>query len=279
MFDGSLYGNWQAIVTLQQMIVLCDVDGVVDMTPQAIAARTSIPMEIIQAGIETLEQPDKYSRTPDADGRRIERLDTHRPWGWRIVNYKKYRHLVDSETIREQNRERQRRHRESRYVTDGNAVVTEVNAASRYAEAEAEAEVNINTPVPQAGPSDVEIVFAHWQNRLGHPNAKLTPDRRKKIAKALKHHPVAALTQAIDGCAVTPHNMGQNDRGERYDDISLILRDDAHIERFCRNAQNPPKPKSGNGRPSFDDHHKHLQTKIEEAAHGRQPIADAKRLD
>ncbi|HLF11990.1 MAG TPA: hypothetical protein VJA26_12315, partial [Gammaproteobacteria bacterium] len=69
MFDGSLYGNWKAIVTLQQFVILCDRCGFIDMTPQAIAARTSIPLEIIQEGISLLEQPDKYSRTEGNDGR------------------------------------------------------------------------------------------------------------------------------------------------------------------------------------------------------------------
>jgi len=106
MYDGTLYGHWQAIVAFQQMIVLCDADGVVDMTPQAIAARTSIPLEIIQQGIEVLEKPDPYSRTPGDDGRRIVRLDDHRPWGWRLVNHRVYLELVTAEDKRKADRER-----------------------------------------------------------------------------------------------------------------------------------------------------------------------------
>ena len=30
--------------------------------------------------------------------------------------------------------------------------------------------------------------------------------------------------------------MGKNDNGQRYDDIGLILRDAAHIDRFINNA-------------------------------------------
>lgn len=101
MYSGSLYGQWQAIVTFQQLIVLADKDGTVDMTPQAIAAMTSIPLEIIQAGIETLEAPDKYSRSPNEEGRRIVRIDPDRPWGWHIVNYSKYREIRSSEERRE----------------------------------------------------------------------------------------------------------------------------------------------------------------------------------
>lgn len=93
MYEGTLYGHWEAIVTLQQMLVLCNQDGVLDMTPQAMAARTSIPLEIITKGIGILAEVDPYSRTPDEDGRRIVLLDEHRPWGWRIVNYAKYQQI------------------------------------------------------------------------------------------------------------------------------------------------------------------------------------------
>ena len=56
MYAGTLYGHWQAIVTLQQMVIIADADGTVDMTPPAIAAKTSIPLEIIEAGIKFLSK-------------------------------------------------------------------------------------------------------------------------------------------------------------------------------------------------------------------------------
>lgn len=93
--------------------------------------------------------------------------------------------------------------------------------------------------------SDVQTVFQHWQQKLNHPQAKLTPERQRKISVALKNYSAASLCQAIDGCSVTPHNLGHNDRGEVYDDISLIVRDAEHIERFMRNAKQPPKLNGG----------------------------------
>ena len=93
MYEGTLYGHWQAIVTLQQMLVLCDSFGTIDMTPQAISGKTSIPLEIIAKGIEVLAAPDPYSRTPGEDGVRIKLMDDHRPWGWYIVNHAKYQML------------------------------------------------------------------------------------------------------------------------------------------------------------------------------------------
>lgn len=104
MYDGSIYGKWQAIVTFQQMIALADKEGVVDMTAAALSARTSIPLEIIEKGISDLESPDSMSRTPDEDGRRIVLLDEHRPWGWRITNYQKYREIRTAEERREYHR-------------------------------------------------------------------------------------------------------------------------------------------------------------------------------
>lgn len=106
MYDGTLAGHWEAIVTMQQLIVLSTPDGVIDMTPEAIARRTTIPLHIIEAGLAFLALPDPYTRTPGEDGRRIVPLDDHRPWGWRLVNHGKYMRLRDMEQKREADRVR-----------------------------------------------------------------------------------------------------------------------------------------------------------------------------
>jgi hypothetical protein len=114
MYDGSLYGNWEAIITMQILIVICDADGVIDMTPAAIAGKTSIPIDIIEKGLKVLSEPDPYSRTEGSDGVRIELIDAHRPWGWVLVNHEKYKSINNAETVREQTRERVRRHRDKK---------------------------------------------------------------------------------------------------------------------------------------------------------------------
>jgi len=97
IYEGSLYGQWEAIVTMQQLVVLADRDGVVDMTPQAISGKTSIPLEIIEKGLEILSRPDPLSRTDVMDGVRIALLEDHRTWGWYLVNHKKYRDMRSAE--------------------------------------------------------------------------------------------------------------------------------------------------------------------------------------
>ncbi len=106
IYDGTLAGHWEAIVTMQQLIVLSSPEGVVDMTPEAISRRTTIPLKIITKGLEFLAKPDPYSRTPGDDGKRIVLLDDHRPWGWRLVNHGKYTRLRNMEQKREADRER-----------------------------------------------------------------------------------------------------------------------------------------------------------------------------
>ena len=106
MYDGTLAtkGPWQALVTFQQLVILADKHGVVDMTAKVIATRTTIPLEIIQKGLKALSQPDPQSRTPAEEGRRIVRLSENRDWGWRIVNYEHFRKIRSEEDRREYHR-------------------------------------------------------------------------------------------------------------------------------------------------------------------------------
>jgi len=112
MYDGTISVNWKGLVTFQQMIVLCDSEGVIDITPPALSNRTRIPLEIIEEGIKYLSSPDPYSRSQDEEGRRIILIDEHRPWGWRIVNHQYYRDLASIEDRREKAKLRKQKQRE-----------------------------------------------------------------------------------------------------------------------------------------------------------------------
>jgi hypothetical protein len=80
-------------------------------------------------------------------------------------------------------------------------------------------------------------VFQYWQITMNHPRAKFDGKRERLIIKALQlGYRIDELKQAIDGCKNTPFNMGQNDRNQVYDYLTLILRDAEHIERFISKA-------------------------------------------
>ena len=151
IYSGTLHGHWEAIVTMQQLIVLADADGIVDMTPPAICAHTSIPLDIIIKGLKVLSEPDPYTRTPGEDGRRIVLIDEHRPWGWQLVNYLKYKHLRDSDEVRAQTRERVRRHRDKRNaVKQDETSVTLGNAEKRHTDTDTDTDKRTTTTAPDA---------------------------------------------------------------------------------------------------------------------------------
>lgn len=106
IFDSSIAENWRARVTFMDLLILADRDGVVDMTLEAIARRTNTPIDFLREGIAALSEPDPKSRTESDDGRRIELIDEHRDWGWKILNYTLYRDLKSSEQMRAANRAR-----------------------------------------------------------------------------------------------------------------------------------------------------------------------------
>lgn len=111
IWEGSLWGKFEASAVFMLMLSLSDPRGFVDMTPEHIAARTGWPFDFIMKGIRQLMQPDKKSRTQTLDGRRIVPIDSHRDWGWKIVNYEKYRDLLRTDARREYFREYKRAER------------------------------------------------------------------------------------------------------------------------------------------------------------------------
>lgn len=107
MYHGTLAstGPWQALVTFQQLVILADRDGVVDMTADALSRLTTIPLDVLSVGLTALEQPDPGSRSPLEEGRRIVRLAAHRDWGWRVVNYVAYAKIRTDDERREYQRQ------------------------------------------------------------------------------------------------------------------------------------------------------------------------------
>ena len=184
MYDGTLRVDWKALVTFQQLIVLCDADGIIDMTTEAISGRTGIPIDIISYGLKHLAEPDPYSRTKDMDGRRICLLDTERPWGWFIVNHEKYKALVSSNTIREQNKLRKRKER------DMSRPVTQRHAMSRYTDTDTDTYTYTDTnkdidsnPRPIKKSGSVRLSDQEWEKTIRENVAYSGVDITSELAK------------------------------------------------------------------------------------------------
>lgn len=90
ILDSSIAENWKTRHVFEDMLKLVDRNGVLDMTHEAISRRCNLPLDMVREAITDLESPDRRSRDGDSEGRRIVRLDAHRDWGWKIVNWEKY---------------------------------------------------------------------------------------------------------------------------------------------------------------------------------------------
>lgn len=162
IYDGTLVEDWRALVTFEQMLILSDPDGILDVTAASISRRTGIPLKIINAGIDVLEKPDPNSRTPDEGGRRVVRLDQHRAWGWRIVNHKKYKGIRNAQDRREYMQEYMRDYRKNNQqnqepckqeelteFTEVNSKQSLAELANTYTEADTDTEVVIYNVVDE----------------------------------------------------------------------------------------------------------------------------------
>jgi hypothetical protein len=131
IYSSSIAENWQERLVFMDMLVLADQNGVVDMTHEGIARFTNVPLEIVRACIAALERPDSKSRNPEAGGARIARLESHRDWGWLIVNYEYYREIASEDQRRKKTHERVKRFRlNKKHIGTCNAVVTLGNASN-----------------------------------------------------------------------------------------------------------------------------------------------------
>jgi len=193
-------GKSDPLFVFVNLLTHSDQHGIVDRHWRAIADETGLSQERITKAIEFLESPDNESRTPDEEGRRIVRIDTHRAWGWRIVNHTKYRDLC----TKTQNAERQARFRKSNaIVTHSNGEVTPSHILP--------VGVGVVVPVVDKGVQGekVELPFTSeafkqaWQDFIDHRKAKKAKMTKKAIELIFKDLPkveaeaIASIEQSI----------------------------------------------------------------------------------
>jgi hypothetical protein len=96
------------------LLALSDKDGMVEGSVPGLARVAGVSVEDCVRALENLQKPDKYSRSPEHEGRRIEPEDG----GWLILNRAKYQYKLSTEDRRERDRIRQQRHRDRAKAND-----------------------------------------------------------------------------------------------------------------------------------------------------------------
>lgn len=115
----------------------------------------------------------------------------------------------------------------------------------------------------------VKEVFDHWITTMGKTSqAKLTDKRKKCIEARLKEgYTVDQIKQAIEGCAKSPHHMGQNDSGTVYDDLTLICRSGDKVEQFANNvAKFQPTYLNGPGTETLEQFESRVRNQADRAS-------------
>lgn len=116
------------------MLAMCDSRGFVASSRSGLVRAANIADDEFDAGIAVLERPDSDSRSPEFDGRRVEKRDG----GWQVLNYSKYRNFSYSsapEAVR------QRKHRSKDKGRDSSLRVTKRRDISASASSSASSSV------------------------------------------------------------------------------------------------------------------------------------------
>lgn len=122
MLSGTLYGRWPHTGIWACLLSRASREGVIDETPQSLAAAIGVPVDMLTTCIHDFMQPDPESRTTEHEGRRLELIDPKRSWGWKVINHSKYREKArkqnydSNRTASGADAERKRSERESRDV-------------------------------------------------------------------------------------------------------------------------------------------------------------------
>jgi hypothetical protein len=95
-----------------------------------------------------------------------------------------------------------------------------------------EEDMSSSTYEPDAAQVKIQQVVEYY--RKHHPRARPGAKEKKAIkARLADGYDVSELCQAIDGCHITPYNLGHNEQGAKYLQLELIMRSSSHVQRFA----------------------------------------------
>jgi hypothetical protein len=167
------------------MLAIADAFGNVFAAIPGLASVGNVSIDACEKAVANLLAPDPYSRTKDFEGRRIEEIDG----GWHILNYGKYRKMMDEEERREYKakwiREKRRQTRtsvdkgrqSSTPSGQGRHMPSASSSISACTQEQAE-KFCVSLGMPR---SDGEAMFLHWQEQKFPKNWKLTIQKWKSF--------------------------------------------------------------------------------------------------
>jgi len=193
IYDSSIAEDYQVRHVFMDLLVLADQTGVVDMTVEAVARRTNVPIEIIRKSLLTLSTPDPDSRSKEEDGRRIVPLDD-RGWGWQIVNFAGY-HKIKNESARREYMKDYMRKRRAKKATVKQALtpVNPLDANVKHVDVDVDTNVDKDKTNSAVEDTAFDVLWKAWPGKKGAGKAKLRMKWKVDKLDSKAEHVMAVL--------------------------------------------------------------------------------------
>ena len=211
------------------MLVAAGPDGVVEASVSGLAHLARVSKAECRAALDVLENPDEDSRSPEHDGRRVEKV----AGGWLVLNHAKYRERQSQSNAQAAERMRQYRERlrNERNVTRNSANVQPGSHQKQSSEAEAEAENNTASS-PSGKPTHMEPKEGSPRNAARYiQDAGSTPAGSTEAGQEV----IANASHAIGAgpLAEPPYSTTGLDGPREQDDATNTRRRDGPENRRC----------------------------------------------
>lgn len=140
ILDSSIWSEDQPTrLVWITMLAMADEAGIVHAAVPGLSRRAGVSLLEARKALAILSEPDSESRSPEQEGRRIEKV----PGGWHLLNYEKYREIRTNEQVQAARRMRRMRERQRQAQNTVTGDVTGANVpvadTSPLPQAEAEA--------------------------------------------------------------------------------------------------------------------------------------------
>jgi hypothetical protein len=165
------------------MLAMADKTGHVMASVPGLADRARVSIEKTVSALEKLAAPDKWSRSKECDGRRIEEIGG----GWSLINYTKYRRMRNEEERKEYMRNYMRNRRKQA-----------VNKVS-----------NVNSSKPPLAQAEAEVEYKAVEG-LKAENTKNKIHKGGGFAETAEPRPFELAIKFLEmiGLPQTPANRG-----------------------------------------------------------------------
>jgi hypothetical protein len=227
------------------LLAKCNRHGEVFGSVPGLARLANVSLEECESAIHTLLSPDKWSRTPDFEGRRITPIDG----GWRILNHAKFDKLRSAIEAEERERERKRNwdrdHRPSGYARDGKSDESPTQSDESPTQSDESPTQSVRPPTPTPALEEQEL-FSTSKEVEGENSLSLSRCPVQKIIN-LYQQKLPTLPKVEK---VTKSRVGMITQRWR-EDLPSLKHWENYFEDVSKSAFLMGRTQPTNGRPPF----------------------------